>query len=238
MSHADAAAAAPPVAPRTVRNRLRSIGRASVVTQGAVARDVALHVAVDAPTHLEGGDLVHLRHAIHLAMARAAALRPQNLDVTLVREAHEARESMHARPHGRLLVGPRVAHLLDLRLVRLRGSADHLMTTEAGLHRRDPRLARDGHRIVTVQAGDLILAGVDVVTEEDRLAGTLEPPRVADDGSLVAWSGLTGLCRGREGNQQGDRHAGPDVTTPLRHPKAPMANVSVCVVKRLRSAGM
>src|SRR5207237_1885985 len=54
-----------------------------------------------------------------------------------------------SRPHGRLLVGPRVAHLLDLRLVRLGGSADHLMTTEAGLHRRDPRLARDGHRIVT-----------------------------------------------------------------------------------------
>src|SRR5207237_9854940 len=91
-----------------------------------------------------------------------------------------------SRPHGRLLVGPRVAHLLDLRRVRLGGSADHLMTAEAGLHRRDPRLARDGHRIVTVQAGDLILAGVDVVTEEDRLAGTLEPPRVADDGSLVA----------------------------------------------------
>src|SRR3989442_867332 len=92
MSHADTAAAAPPVAPRTVRNRLRSIGRASVVTHGAVARDVALHVAVDAPTHLKRGDLVHLRHAIHLAMARAAALRPQNLDVALVREAHEARE--------------------------------------------------------------------------------------------------------------------------------------------------
>src|SRR2546430_15178165 len=80
ISHADAAAAAPPVAPKTVRNRLRSISRASVVTQGAVARDVALHVAVDAPTHLEGGDLVHLRHAIHVAMTRAAALRPQNLD--------------------------------------------------------------------------------------------------------------------------------------------------------------
>src|SRR2546427_4442129 len=148
ISHADAAAAAPPDEHKTVRNRLRSISRASVVTQGAVARDVALHVAVDAPTHLEGGDLVHLRHAIHVAMTRAAALRPQNLDVALVREAHEAREGMHARPHGRLLVGPRVAHLLDLRLVRLGGAADHLMTAEAGLHRRDPRLARDSHRTV------------------------------------------------------------------------------------------
>src|SRR5438046_7561327 len=146
MSHADAAAAAPPVAPRTVRNRLRSNGRASVVTQGAVARDVALHVAVDAPTHLERGDLVHLRHAIHVAMARAAALGPQNLDVALVREAHEAREGMHTRPHGRLLVGPRVANLLGIRLVRLVGTADHMMTAEAGMRRRDTRLARDRQR--------------------------------------------------------------------------------------------
>src|SRR5436853_6386755 len=126
-------------------------------------------------------------------MARPAARLPPNLDVTLVREAHEARESMHARPHGRLLVGPRVAHLLDLRLVRLGGSADHLMTTEAGLHRRDPRLARDGHRIVTVQAGDLILAGVDVVTEEDRLARPVEPPRVAGGGTLVPRRSPTGF---------------------------------------------
>src|SRR6059036_1926212 len=114
ISHADAAAATPPVAPSTVRNRLRSIGRASVVTQGAVARDVVLRVAVDAPTHLERGDLEHPGHAIHVAMARAAALRPQKRDVALVREAHEAREGMHAGPHGRLLVDPRVAHLLDL----------------------------------------------------------------------------------------------------------------------------
>src|SRR6185312_7455411 len=95
MSHADAAAAAPPVAPRTVRNRLRSIGRASVVTHGAVARDVALHVAVDAPAHLERRDLVYLRHGAHVAVAGAAALGAQNLDVPLVREAHEARECVH-----------------------------------------------------------------------------------------------------------------------------------------------
>src|SRR5436305_12698038 len=92
MSHADAAAAAPPVAPRTVRNRLRSIRRASVVTHGAVARDVALHVAVDAPAHLERGDLVHLRHAIHVTVTSAAALGAQHLDVPHVREAHESGE--------------------------------------------------------------------------------------------------------------------------------------------------
>src|SRR5437016_870640 len=109
MSHADAAAAAPPVAPRTVRNRLRSICRASVVTHGAVARDVALHVAINAPAHLERGDLIHLRHAAHVAVAVDAALRAQHLDVALVREADEPGERVHADPLGRPPVGPRLA---------------------------------------------------------------------------------------------------------------------------------
>src|SRR5438876_9756549 len=231
MVHADAAAAAPPVAPSTVRNRLRSICRASVVTHGAVTRDAVLHVAVDAPAHLERGDLVHLRHGAHVAVAVDAALGAQDLDVALVREAHEARERVHASPLGRPFVGPRLAHLLDVRLMGRRGAADQLMTAEAGLHRGDPRLARDGHRAVTVQAGDLILTGVDVVTEEDGLAGTLQPPRVADDGSLVAGRRLTSLCRGRESDQQCDRDAppGPDPTTPLRHPEHSMANgIGLC----------
>src|SRR5437879_2718636 len=229
MSHADTAAAAPPVAPRTVRNRLRSICRASVVTHGAVARDVALHVAVDAPAHLERGDLVHLRHGAHVAVAGGAALGAQDLDMALVREAHEARECVHARPHGWPLVDPRLSDLFDLRLVGLRGTADYLMTAEAGLHRGDPRFARDGHRAVAVQTGDLILTGVNVVTKEDGLAGTLQPPRVADDGSLVARRRLTSLCRGRKGDRQCDRDPGPDPPTPLRHPERSMANgIGLC----------
>src|SRR5947208_13647521 len=139
MSHADATAAAPPVAPRTVRNRLRSIRRASVVTHGAIARDVALHVAVDAPAHLERGDLVHLRHAAHVAVAGDAALGARDLDVALVREAHETPQRVHASPHGRQVAYTRVAHLFDLRLIgRLGvGVADYLVTAEAGLHRGD-----------------------------------------------------------------------------------------------------
>src|SRR2546429_4154583 len=175
MSHADAAAAAPPVAPRTVRNRLRSIRRASVVTQGAVARDVALHVAVDAPAHPERGDLVHLRHGAHFAVAGGAALGAQDLDMALMREANEARECVHARPHGGPLVDPRLSDLFNLRLVGPRGPADYLMTAQAGLHRGDPRLARDGHRAVAIQTGDLILTGVDVVAEKDGLAGAPAP---------------------------------------------------------------
>src|SRR5438093_4712234 len=256
MSHADAAAVAPPVAPRTVRNRLRSMYRASVVTHGAIARDVALHVAVDAPAHLERGDLIHLRHAAHVAVAGDTALGTQDLDVPHVREAHESGERVDADPRWRLLADPRGQHLSHLgHLGRARrrvrdgtspapegpfAARHHLVAAEAGLHRRDPRLARDGHGTVTIQAGDLILTGVDVVTEEDGLAGTLEPLRVAEDGSFVPGCRLTGLCRGREGDQERDRDAppGPDPTTPLRHPERSMANVSVCVVKRLAGAGM
>src|SRR6266571_3694435 len=225
MSHADAAAAAPPVAPRTVRNRLRSICRASVVTHGAVTRDAALHVAVDAPAHRERGDLVYLRHGTHVAVAVDAALGAQDLDVTLVREAHEARERVHTSPLGRPFVGPRLAHLLDFRLMGRRGAADHLMTAEAGLHRGDPRLARDGHRAVTVQAGDLVLTGVDVVTEEDGLAGTGEFPRVGDDASCGGRCRLSVLRRGWAGNEESDSDAGRGPTTPLRHQSRSMANV-------------
>src|SRR5437773_900546 len=183
--HADAAAAAPPVAPRTVRNRRRSISRASVVTQRAVARNVALHVTVDAPAHRERRDLVHLRHLAHVAVTGDAAVRAQDFDMPLMREPDEPGKRMHADPLGRAPVRPGVAHLLDLCLVGRRRPADHLMASEAGLHRRDSRLARDRHRAVTVEAGDLILPGMDVVTKKNWLAGTLELPRVADDGRLV-----------------------------------------------------
>src|SRR6266705_999538 len=211
--------------------------RASVVAHGAVAAHVALHVTVDAPAHLERGDLVDLRHAAHVPVAVHAALGAQDLDVSLVRKAHEARERVHPDPLGRPLGRPRLADLLDLRLMRRCRAADHLVTAEARLERRNPRLARDRHGAVTIEAGNLVLTGVDVVAEEDGLPGAFEPPRVADDGSFVGWSWLTGLCRGRDGDRQCDRDAppDPDPTTPLRHQSRSMANVSfVCGTARGR----
>src|SRR5690242_614551 len=226
MSHADAAAAAPPVAPNTVKNRLRSIG-ASVVTHRAVTCDVVLHVTVDAPTHPKRRELVHLGHRAHVAVAGDARIGAQRLDVTLMRKVHKGRQRVYPHPCGSLLRGERLADLLNLRLMGRRRPADHLVAAEARLERRNAGFARDRHGIVTVQARDLVLARVDVVSVAARLEGTIEPPRVADEGSLVAWSGLSRVCRGREGDHERDRDAGPDGTTPLRHPKAPMANVSV-----------
>src|SRR5690349_13045898 len=236
MSHADAAAAAPPVAPNTVKNRLRSIG-ASVVTQRAVTRDIVLHVTVDAPAHPERSELMDLGHRAHVAVTRDAGVGPQRLDVPLMRKVYESGQGVHAHPLGRFLREKRLADLFDLRFMGVGGPADYLVAAPARLERRDAGLARDRHGAVTVQAGDLILPGVDVVTEEDRLAGTLESPRVVDDGSLVAWSGLIRLCRGRGGGEeQRDRPAGPAAATPLRDPLAPIAHGSVRVLKRLRAA--
>src|SRR2546426_10393193 len=111
--------------------------------------------------------------------------------------------------------------LLDLGLVGRRRSRDELVTAEARLHRRDARLARDRHRRVAVHAGDAILARVNVVAKEDRLAGTLEPARVADDARRLGLLRLAGLRGHRAGhdNTHGDPRPGP--ATPLRHQWTP-----------------
>src|SRR5438094_8067461 len=140
MSHADAAAAAPPVAPNTFKNRLRSIW-ASVVTQRAVTGDIVLHVAVDAPAHPERSELVHLGHRAHVAVARDAGVGPQRLDVALMRKVYESRQRVHAHPLGRFLREKRLADLLDLRFMGVGGPADHLVAAPACLERRDTGLA-------------------------------------------------------------------------------------------------
>src|SRR5436190_1901563 len=103
--------------------------------------------------------------------------------------------------------------------------ADDLVTAEARLHRGDSGLTRHGDRAVTIQAGDLVLAGVDVVTKEDRLTGTGKFPRVGDDASGGGRCGLSVLRRGWAGNEESDSDAGRGPTTPLRHQSRSMANV-------------
>src|SRR6266545_1861071 len=180
MPQAERVAAPVPVTPSTLRNRLRSIpsvialGLPLVVAHGAVATHFVLHVTPDAPSHAQRGDLIDLRHALDVAVTGTARLGAERLDVALVGEMHEAGHGVDADPLGRFPLAPGVADLLDLRLVRGCGTADQLMATDAGLQRGNPRLARHRHRGVAIQAGDLILAGVDVVTKEDRLTGTAE----------------------------------------------------------------
>src|SRR3989441_9905149 len=93
-------------------------------------------------------------------------------------------------------------------------AGDHLVAAEARLERRDPRLARNRHRAVAVQAGNLVLTGVNVVAKEDRLPGTGEFPRVANDGSRVGRRSLPVLRRGGGRQEESDREGGPGPTTP------------------------
>src|SRR5436190_20362661 len=91
----------------------------SVVTHRAVSGDLPLDVTGDAESHVV--HVVHpvdLRHALNLAVAGDAGVRSQRLDVPLVGKVGVAREIMHAHPFDRLLLGPGLAHLLDLGLRR------------------------------------------------------------------------------------------------------------------------
>src|SRR5690348_18017120 len=119
MPHAEATVAAPPVTPRILRNRLRLIPSVIpsperlVVTDRAVARDFALDVALDAPAHLQRGDLVHLRHTGHVAVTGRAAVGAENLDVPHMREMHEAGQRMDPRPLRRLFAAGGFPQLAD-----------------------------------------------------------------------------------------------------------------------------
>src|SRR5437660_6864732 len=214
----DESAAAPaPVTPSTLRNRLRSIesvidpSLVLVVTHGTVARHFVFDVAAHAPPHAQRGHLIHLRHALHVAMARGARLRAERFDVTHVRETREPRQRMNAHPLRRLLVTPRIADLLDLGLMRRRGAADDLMTPEARLQRWQTRLTGDGRRGMAVHAWDLILAGVDVVAKKDRLPRTLERSGVADNRCAISLGRRLGLLaeqdrRRQEGGENPQHH--------------------------------
>src|SRR6266536_3555343 len=169
MPQAETAAAPAPVTPSTFRKRLRSRDSViSVVTHAAIARDVVLHVTPDAPSHPEGRDLGNLRRMLHVAVAGDTRVGAEGLDVPHVREAHKPGQRMHANPFRRFPLPPCVAHLLDLGLMRRRGSADQLMAADTGLQRRDAGLTRDRLRVMTAHARDLYPVSMHVVAQPLR----------------------------------------------------------------------
>src|SRR5712672_4151028 len=102
MPQDESAAAPAPVTPRTVRNRLRSMESViSVMTHAAIAGDIVLDVTAHTPTHAQRRDLFHLGRFLHVAMAGDAGGGPERLDVSHVREAHEAGQRVDANPIGR-----------------------------------------------------------------------------------------------------------------------------------------
>ena len=103
-------------------------------------------------------------------MTGAARVWPQRLDVTLMREMRVPREIMDSDPLDRFLVGPRLANLLDFRLMGTVTPTDDEVASHAGLQRGDPGLGRYRDRVVAVLALNLVLPGVNIVAKEDRLA--------------------------------------------------------------------
>src|SRR5215204_1323148 len=162
-----------------------------IVTYRAVPRHLPLRMAGDAKPH--SIHVVHpedLWHPLHLAMAGAAGVGPERFDVPLVRKMSVAGQVMDSNPLDRLLLGPGLAHLLDLRLVRAVTASDYQMAAHAGLDRGYPRFGRHRDGVVAVLALDLVLSGMNVVTKEDRLAGAWQTSRIG---------GGESRCEGRIG---------------------------------------
>lgn len=150
------------------------------MTRRTIPIDFPFHMAGDAEAHVR--HVVHLedlRHSLDVAMTGAAGVGSHRLNVPTVREVHVPRQRMNAGPlqmrfGGIALVGPELAQLLDFRLAPAVAPRDDHVAAHAGLEARDARLIRYAHAVVAVLALDLVLAGVDVVTEKDGLAGTVE----------------------------------------------------------------
>jgi hypothetical protein len=193
---------------------VRHSGILSVVTYRTVPRHPALRVAGDAEAHVvHPVDLEDLGHAAHVAVAGGARGGAEHLDVPLVREVGVTREEVDPDPFHRLLLGPGLPQLPDLGPAAAVAAGDDEVAAHAGLHTGNPRLRRDIHRVVAVLTLHLELAGVDVVPEKDRLAGTPERPGITDDrcrDRIGGGLGLLGLrTRSRE-REHGRESAGPD----------------------------
>src|SRR5690349_6204069 len=162
-----------------------------IVTYRAVPRHLPLRMAGNTKPHpIHVVHFEDLRHPLHFAVTSAAGVRSQGFDVPLVGKVGVSGQVVNADPFDRLLLGPGLADLLDLRLMRAVPTTDHQMAPHAGLDRGDPRLGGDCHRVMAVLALDLVLPGMDVVTKEDRLARASKASRIG---------GRESRCKGRVG---------------------------------------
>jgi len=136
-----------------------------------VARNTETH-SVNV-VHLE-----YLGHPLHVAVAGSARVGTERFYVTLMREVSMAREVVDPYPFDGLLLGPGLTQLLDLRLVGAIPPSNDKVAPNAGLDRWDTRLGRNLNRVVAVLALHLVLPSVDVMTKEDRLAGSAQATTV------------------------------------------------------------
>jgi hypothetical protein len=122
-------------------------------------------VAVDAPTHVERLGLSDYDHFFDFTVAFLTG--KSGRQVARMIEMHEIGQPVDSRPFDRFAVLIKFGDFLDIIFVyRHRAVAPH-----ADIHSRDVGKARAFGIVVTIQAGDMIIAGVKFVAERDRLFG-------------------------------------------------------------------
>jgi hypothetical protein len=129
----------------------------------ALPRSAALLVTIQTPAHIERSLLADSLHFLHLAMAILAGNAFK--DVPLMREVNVVGERMYTDPENRFFLLKRGQHLLDFGVLRFHNAVALVTCADrgnsGGCRARCARMA--------IQAGDLIIAGVNAVAEIDGL---------------------------------------------------------------------
>jgi len=120
-------------------------------------------MAVDAPAHLQGGDLADLTHVLHLPVALLTwkSLR----DVPAMAEVDVIGQAVDPHPGNRTVGIVEGGDLLDIRSV----GAHDVMAVHADVDRGDRRMPGALGIRVAVEARDLPGSRVQLVAEGDRL---------------------------------------------------------------------
>jgi hypothetical protein len=131
----------------------------------AIERGFAFGMTLDAKAHV---DFMHGHNAIHrLNVAVTFLALDAGGDMRLMRKAHEIRQRVDAIPSNLerrpRIIGPWARDLLD---ATDQGGA---VASYASRDRRRTRSLRTPRILMTVLTGNLVDAGVDAMTERDRL---------------------------------------------------------------------
>jgi len=130
----------------------------------AVDARAVLAMASDTIRHV--GELERRNDFAHrLNLAMASLTRNILHDMRLMVEVDKIREDVHPRPPDRLFFIPCFADLLDFGL-RCRNK---LVATHAGLHRGNHRSLPSACAAVAILTAHLVVAGVNLMAESDRL---------------------------------------------------------------------
>ncbi len=135
----------------------------SLVARPAIDTGLMLFMTAQAPAHLYLMRAGYARHSCHIPMAGDTG--EACADMHHVREIDEVRHPVDPHPRDRFFILPVGHELLDLRGVL---GYEQVASPAVG-NRRDAGNRRFGSGAMTEQARNSVVAGMDLVTEGDRL---------------------------------------------------------------------